>query len=193
MQIEQLLGDDLEAKHYSVCNLASCFSSRQLLHLFLNLVLFLLLHHTKVKNLYNLWPECLKVFQECEGSNSYYILLIFQITTVQTLSGDPHVVNVQHLVTFGWTCRWIITSYYDTAVKTLMMSLFISDSFSFCNKYISSIGCLTTQTTSEMTLLTPDRQVYLLSPESALLFLSLDCFRHQEQMLSWYKKRHCWH
>lgn len=157
MQIEQLVGDVLEGKHYSVCNLASCFSSRQLLHLFLNWALFLLLHHTKVKNLYNLWPECLKVFQEYEGSNSYYILLIFQITTVQTLSGDPHAVNVQHLVRFGRTCRWIITSYYDIAVKTPMVSLFISDSFSFCNKYISFIGCLTTQTTSEMAPLTPDQ------------------------------------
>lgn len=65
-----------------------------------------------------------------------------------------------------------------------MMSLLISDSFIFCNKFISSIGCPATQTTSDMTLLTPDQQISLLSPESALFHLSFDYFRHLEQMLS---------
>lgn len=50
------------------------FSCRQLLRLFLNLILFLLLHQAKVTNLSDLWPECLKVFQECEGSDSYILL-----------------------------------------------------------------------------------------------------------------------
>lgn len=76
-----------------------------------------------------------------------------------------------------------------------MMPLLISDSFIFCNKFICSFGCPTTQTTSERILLTPDQQIHLLYLKVLFFIYHLttsDIWNKCWVDIKKKKKRHCW-